>query len=136
MAKQNLSWQAYDAQLLEALLLATGGEGSASLQDVLLMIDALDGDVLSLQEVEQGLGKLVSVGFVHVQKNKLALSEDFLTRYEVITLSTAEEAEESPLQLLLEQVPLTETGIVQAKTEVLKKYKLKNQYQAYIEQYG
>ncbi len=135
MAKQNLSWQAYDAQLLEALLLATGGEGSASLQDVLLMIDALDGDVLSLQEVEQGLRKLVSVGFVHVQKNKLALSEDFLTRYEAITLNTAEE-EESPLQLLLEQVPLTEAGIAQAKTEVLERYKLKNQYQAYIEQYG
>lgn len=136
MSKYNLSWQATDEQLLDALLLATGGEGGATLQDVLLMIDALDGDVMSLEDLEQGLEKLVSAGFVMVQKNKLALSEQFLARYEQATLTSAEEAPESPLQKLLSQTPLTEEGIQQARTESLKKYKLKNHYQQYLEQFG
>ena len=41
MAIYNLIWQQTDAQLLEALLLATGGEGGATLQDVLLMADVV-----------------------------------------------------------------------------------------------
>ncbi|MDO6389601.1 hypothetical protein Q4E40_05655 [Pontibacter sp. BT731] len=136
MSKYNLSWQATDEQLLDALLLATGGEGGATLQDVLLMIDALDGDVMSLEDLEQGLEKLVSAGFVMVQKNKLALSEQFLAKYEQATLTSTEEAPESPLQKLLSQTPLTEAGIQQARTESLKKYKLKNHYQQYQEQFG
>ncbi|PVY41949.1 hypothetical protein [Pontibacter virosus] len=136
MSKFNLSWQATDEQLLDALLLATGGEGGATLQDVLLMIDALDGDVLALQDLEQGLEKLVSAGFVQVQKNKLALSEQFLARYEEVTLNSADETSESPLQKLLSQTSLSEAGIQQAKTETLKKYKLKNYYQQYLEQFG
>lgn len=137
MSKLNLTWQPADEQLLDALLLATGGESGSSLQDVLLMIDALDGDVPSLKELEQGLEKLVSVGFVLIQKNKLALSQDFLTRYESLTLDTADDGEvATPLQQLLEQVPLTEAGIIQAKADRLKNYKLRNYYQAYLEQFG
>lgn len=136
MSKFNLTWQASDAQLLDALLLATGGEGAVSLQDVLLMTDALNGDVPSLKELEQGLEKLVSVGFVVVQKNRLALSEEFLTRYEATTLNSAAAGEANPLQKLLEQIPLTEAGIAQAKADTLKTFKIRNQYQAYLEQYG
>ncbi|MBX0335213.1 hypothetical protein K3G39_18415 [Pontibacter sp. HSC-14F20] len=136
MSKYNLNWQATDEQLLDALLLATGGEGGATLQDVLLMIDALDSDVLAMQDLEQGLEKLVSAGFVLVQKNKLALTEQFLARYEEATLNSAEETPESPLQKLLSQTPLTEAGIQQARNETLKKYKLKNYYQQYLEQFG
>ena len=136
MLKYNLNWQTTDEQLLEALLLATGGEGGATLQDVLLMGDAVDGTVFSLQEVEQGLEKLVSVGFISIQKNKLSLSEQFLEAYEHITLSTAADEVQKPLQQLLEQQPLSEAGIAKAKSEALKKYKLKNFYQQYLEQFG
>ena len=136
MSKFNLNWQATDEQLLDALLLATGGEGGATLQDVLLMIDALDSDVLSLQDLEQGLEKLLSAGFVRVLKNKLALTEEFLARYEELTLNTTDESPESPLQKLLSQTALTEAGIQLARTESLKKYKLKNYYQQYLEQFG
>lgn len=106
------------------------------MQDVLLMADALDGTVLSLQEVEQGLEKLVSVGFVQVQKNKLALSEKFLLAYESITLNSAADEDQMPLQKLLEQQELTEAGIASARNEALKKYKLKNYYQQFLEQFG
>lgn len=136
MSKINLTWQPADEQLLDALLLATGGEGGATLQDVLLMGDALDGTVLSLQEVEQGLEKLVSVGFVLVQKSKLALSKEFLIAYESITLNAAVDENQKPLQKLLEQQELTEAGIVKAKNESLKKFKLKNHYQQFLEQFG
>jgi hypothetical protein len=136
MSKNNLIWQRSDEQLLDALLLATGGEGGATLQDVLLMGDALDGTVLSLQELEQGLEKLVSVGFVLVQKNKLALSQEFLQAYERITLNSAMDESQKPLQKLLEQQELTEAGIAKAKNETLKKYKLKNYYQQFMEQFG
>ncbi|WP_299704448.1 hypothetical protein [uncultured Pontibacter sp.] len=136
MSKMNLTWQPADEQLLDALLLATGGEGGATLQDVLLMGDALDGTVLSLQELEQGLEKLVSVGFVLVQKNKLALSKEFLIAYERITLNAAVDEEQKPLRKLLEQQELTEADITKAKNETLKKYKLKNHYQQFLEQFG
>jgi hypothetical protein len=136
MSKNKLTWQATDAQLLEALLLATGGEGGAALQDVLLMGDALDGTVLALQEVEEGLEKLVSVGFILIQKNKLSLTETFLEAYEQITLNTAADDTQKPLEKLLEQQELSEAGIAQAKTEALKKYKLKAYYQQYLEQFG
>ncbi|MBD1398385.1 hypothetical protein H9Q13_14535 [Pontibacter sp. JH31] len=136
MSKKNLTWQAADEQLLEALLLATGGEGGASLQDVLLMGDALDGTVLTLQEIEQALEKLVSVGFVLIQKNKLSLSESFLKAYEAITLISGAEELQKPLQKLLEQQEISEEGIARAKTETLKKFKLKAYYQQYLEQFG
>ena len=136
MSKINLTWQTADEQLLDALLLATGGEGGATLQDILLMGDALDGTVLSLQELEQGLEKLVSVGYVLVQKNKLALSGEFLQAYESITLNSESGETQKPLQKLLEQQELTEAGITKAKNEVLKKYKLKNHYQQFLEQFG
>jgi hypothetical protein len=136
MSKNKLIWQTTDAQLLEALLLATGGEGGATLQDVLLMVDALDGTVLTLQELEEGLGKLVSVGFILIQKNKLSLTEAFLQNYEQITLSTAANETQKPLKKLLEQQEISEAGITQVKTETLKKYKLKAYYQQYLEQFG
>lgn len=136
MSKFNLNWQAADEQLLDALLLATGGEGGATLQDVLLMGDAIDGTVLTLQEVEQGLEKLVSVGFIQIHKNKLSLSEQFLKAYEAVTLSSTTDESQRPLQKLLGQQPLSEAGIVKAKTEALQKYKLKNHYQQFLEQFG
>jgi hypothetical protein len=136
MSKNKLTWQPTDAQFLEALLLATGGEGGAALQDVLLMGDALDGTVLTLQEVEEGLEKLVSAGFILIQKNKLSLTENFLQAYEQITLNTAADDTQKPLEKLLEQQALSEAGITQAKTEALKKYKLKAYYQQYLEQFG
>ena len=55
MPKYNLTWQATDSKFLEALLLATGGEGGVTLQDVLLMGDALDGEVFELNELEEAL---------------------------------------------------------------------------------
>lgn len=121
---------------MEALLLATGGEGAASLQDVLLMGDALDGAVLSLQELEQSLERLVSVGFVAVQKNKLGLTTAFLQQYEALTLNTAADGAENPLQVLLSRQALSEEGIDSARAETLKKFKLKAYYQQFLEQFG
>lgn len=131
MAKHNLTWQQTDAQFLEALLLATGGEGGATLSDVLLMADAIDGTVFSLQEVEQALEKLVAINYIHVQKNKLSLSEAFLQAY--IPLEGAEEQEQ--LLQLLQASELTEQSL-EAASSNLKKYKLRNHFQQYMEQYG
>ncbi|GAA4444683.1 hypothetical protein GCM10023188_46980 [Pontibacter saemangeumensis] len=129
MPKLNLTWQETDAQFLEALLLATGGEGGATLPDVLLMADAIDGTVFSLQEVEQALEKLVAINYIHVQKNKLSLAEGFLQAY------TPLEGEEEQLLQLLESNELTAEKVEEARS-TLKKYKLKNHYQQYMEQYG
>lgn len=136
MSKNNLTWQETDAKLLEALLLATGGEGGASLQDVLLMGDAVDGIVFSLEELTTGLEKLISVDFILIQKNKLTLSPGFLNNYEAITLSEGIEEDQKPLMKLLQQQELSDEKIAEVRTNVLKKYKIKNQYQAYLEQYG
>ncbi len=136
MPKYNLTWQETDAQLLDALLLATGGEGGTGLQDVLLMADAVDGTVFSLNELEQGLEKLLSVDFVAIQKNKLSLTPEFLEKYEHITLQEGVTEEQKPLITLLEQQPLSEEKIEEVRTSVLKKYKLKNHYQQYLEQFG
>ncbi|AKD03337.1 hypothetical protein POKO110462_16890 [Pontibacter korlensis] len=132
MSKYNLNWQQTDAQLLEALLLATGGEGAAPLHEVLLMADAVDGTVLSHEEVEQGLEKLMSVNYVHVQKNKLSLTPEFMKAYE--SIDGAENEQEALWQLLQSQL-LTPEGLDEPKI-LIKKYKLKNHYQAYLEQYG
>jgi hypothetical protein len=131
-----LTWQETDAKLLEALLLATGGEGGASLQDVLLMGDAVDGLVFSLEELTAGLEKLISVEFILIQKNKLTLSPGFLKNYEAITLSEGVDEDQKPLMKLLQQQELSDEKIAEVRTNVLKKYKIKNQYQAYLEQYG
>ena len=131
MAKHNLTWQQTDAQFLEALSLATGGEGGATLSDVLLMADAIDGTVFSLQEVEQALEKLVAINYIHVHKNKLSLSEGFLQAY--IPLEGAEEQEQ--LLQLLQASELTEQSL-EAASSNLKKYKLRNHFQQYMEQYG
>ncbi|MCC9137930.1 hypothetical protein ACFSKU_21195 [Pontibacter silvestris] len=132
MLKYNLSWQRTDAQLLEALLLATGGEGGTTLQDVLLMIDAIDGDVLTLQEVEQALEKLMAVNYVSVQKNKLSLSPPFMQDYEDVS---GAEDEQQALFRLLEAKELTPESMDEPKI-LLKKYKLKSYYQQYQEQFG
>ncbi|WP_299985045.1 hypothetical protein [uncultured Pontibacter sp.] len=137
MAKYNLTWQASDAQFLEALLLATGGEGGATLQDVLLMGDAVDGTVYSLEEVTEGLEKLTAVGCVTVQKNKLSLSPEFLEEYEQATLDEGLGEESARLlEKLLHQKAITTESIEQVRANVLKKYKTKNYYQQYLEQYG
>ena len=130
MSKYNLTWQATDAGFVEAILLATGGEGGAPLQEVLLMADAVDGSVYTLKEVEEALEKLVASGLVQIQKNKLALTPAFMQAYE--SIDTAEQ--EAILELLQNHV-LTEQIMEEAR-EVLKKYKLKNYYQQYLEQYG
>ncbi len=132
MPKHSINWEETDAQFLEALLLATGGEGGATLQDVLLMADAVDGSVFTLQEIEQALEKLVAVGYVTVQKNKLSLTAGFMEAY-----ATVEENEEEQTQLLhlLQANELTESKVEDART-TLKKYKLKNYYQQYTEQFG
>ncbi|GHA71322.1 hypothetical protein [Pontibacter akesuensis] len=132
MAKYNLDWQETDVQLIEAMLLATGGEGGASLQNVLLMIDAVGGDVPSLQEVEQGLEKLMAVNYVRVHKNKLSLSPQFMQEYEAIA---GAENEQEELQKLLKTKELTAEGMDEPKI-LLKKYKVRNYYQAYLEQFG
>ena len=132
MLKYNLNWQQTDAQLLEALLLATGGEGGATLQDVLLMIDAVEADVPDLQEVEQGLEKLMAVKYVIIQKNKLLLSPLFMKDFDDVS---GAEDEQQALFELLKTKELTPENMDEPKI-LIKKYKLKNQYQAYLEQFG
>ncbi len=102
------------------------------MQDVLLMADAVDGSVFTLQEIEQALEKLVAEGYVSVQKNKLSLTAGFMEAY-----ATVEENEEEQTQLLhlLQASELTEPKREEARTN-LKKYKLKNYYQQYNEQFG
>jgi len=136
MPKYNLTWEPTDAQLLEARLLATGGEGGASLPDVLLMADAVVGTVFSLEVLENGLEKLLSVGFVSIQKNKLSLAPAFLEQYEAATLQTEAAEEQKPLMKLLEEQALAAEKVEEVRATVLKKYKLKNYYQQYLEQFG
>lgn len=137
MVKYNLTWQESDAGLLDALLLATGGEGGATLQDVLLMGDAVDGTVFSLEEVTAGLEKLTAAGCIAIQKNKLYLSPEFLEAYEKATLDEGvEEKRARPLEKLLHQKEITAEAIEQVRTSVFKKYKIKNHYQQYLEQFG
>lgn len=132
MPKYNLAWQESDAQLLEALLLATGGEGGAPLSDVLLMADAEYGTVLSHPEVEQGLEKLMSVGYVAIQKNKLLLTPAFMQDYDDVM---GAEDEQQALMQLLSNKELQADNLDEPKI-LIKKYKLRNQYQAYLEQFG
>ncbi|WP_237586671.1 hypothetical protein [Pontibacter russatus] len=132
MTNYNLTWQETDARFLEALLLATGGEGGATLSDVLLMADAVDGTVFTLKEVEQALEKLVAIGYVSVQKNKIYLSALFLKDYGDIA---GEGNEQEALLQLLQPKALTAQGIAEAQN-LLKRYKLRNHYQQYTEQYG
>lgn len=132
MPKYNLTWQPADAQFLEAILLATGGEGGAPLKEILLMADAADGTVYTLKEVEEALEKLIAAGLVQIQKNKLVLTAAFMQAYESI-----DEVGSSTAAILdhLKTMALTAQSITEAN-EALKKYKLKNHYQQYTEQYG
>ena len=132
MSKYNLNWYQTELQFLEAILLATGGEGSAPLQEILLMADAIDGTVFTLKEVEQALEKLLAAQFVSIQKNKISLTPRFLSLYETIADTPDEKAQ---LGELLQNQELTTTTIDEAKA-ILKKYKLKNYYQQYQEQFG
>ncbi|MBF9253400.1 hypothetical protein I2I11_08860 [Pontibacter sp. 172403-2] len=132
MAKYNLNWQETDAQLLEALLLATGGEGGTTLQDVLLMADAIDGTVFTLQELEQGFEKLMSVNFMSIRKNKLSLTQEFLEDY--ASIADAENEQEALLKLL--QTKHLTPGNMDEPKILIKKYKLQNQFQAHLEQFG
>ena len=135
MGKLNLNWQETDTKFLEAVLLATGGEGAAPLQEILLMADAIDGTVFSLKEVEQTLEKLVATQIVTIAKNKLSLNHAFLQQYEKLTLQEGLTEDNSLLFNLLQQQEITTETIEEAKA-VVKKYKLKNHYQAYVEQFG
>ncbi|SFG85524.1 hypothetical protein SAMN05421739_10485 [Pontibacter chinhatensis] len=132
MPKYNLTWEESDVQLLNAMLLASDEDGSAPLAEILLMADAQDGTVLTRKEVEQGLEKLMSVGYVAIKKNKLQLMPAFLEAYQSIDGS---ENEAEALQQLLQSQELTPEGMDEPKI-LIKKYKLKNQYQAYLEQFG
>ncbi|WP_162427560.1 hypothetical protein [Pontibacter pudoricolor] len=133
---KNYNWQETDTQFLEALLLATGGEGGAPLQEVLLMADAADGTVFELKEVEEALLKLVAAKVVTVNKNKLGLNPDFLQKYETLTIQEGVTENNDLLVNLLQQQTITEETIKAAKEGELKKYKLKNYYQQYQEQFG
>jgi len=128
---KNYNWDETDTKFLEAILLATGGEGGAPLQEVLLMADAVDGTIFTLKEVEQSLEKLVAAKVVSINKNKLSLDAGFLKTYESITLKEGSDQ----LLNLLEQQEISEATIEEAKA-ILKKYKLKNYYQQYQEQFG
>jgi hypothetical protein len=130
MANLELSWQTTDATFLEAILLATGGEGGVPLLDILLMADAIDGTVFSLVEVTQAVEKLAAAEIIQIQKNKFNLDPDFMRAYE----NLAEIGEEDLLQLL--QTKQISFERINETREVLKKYKLKNYYQQYVEQYG
>jgi hypothetical protein len=132
MAKYNLSWEDTDARLLEALLLATGGEGGTTLQDVLLMADAIDGTVFTLQELEQGFEKLMSVNFMNIQKRKLSLTQEFQEVYQ--SIPDAGDEKKALLQLL-ESKDLTPENMDEPKI-LIKKYKIQHQLQAYLEQFG
>ncbi|MBB6612850.1 hypothetical protein H7F15_17545 [Pontibacter sp. Tf4] len=132
---KNHNWQETDKQFLEALLLATGGEGGAPLQEVLLMADAIDGTVFTLKELEQILEKLVAAQVLTIAKSKLALSPAFVQQYETITLQQGLKENKDLLMSLLQQQTITEATIADAKT-IVQKFKLKNQYQAYEEQFG
>lgn len=135
MKKNDLEWSGADAKFIEALLLATGGEGGANLQDVLLMVDALDSSVLSLAEVEQAIQKLSAAGCLLVQKNKLMLTPAFVTEYETAVTAVPDITDTERIQELLNCYALSEAKIKEAREE-LKKYKLKNYYQQYQEQFG
>jgi hypothetical protein len=135
MKKYNLIWSDADTKFVEALLLATGGEGGAPLQEVLLMGDALDGTVFDLTELEQSLEKLTAIGYINVLKNKLLLTDGFLKEYEAASTAVPEISDAERIQELLHCHTLTESNI-EAAREKLKKYKLKNYYQQYQEQYG
>ena len=132
MPKPNLIWQQADAQFLEALLLATGGEGGATLPDILLMADAVDGTVFTFNEVEQALEKLVVINYISVLKNKISLSALFLKHYGDIA---GEGNEQEALLQLLQISELTQQSL-EAASSNLKSYKLSKHYQQYIEQYG
>ena len=133
---KNYNWQETDIQFLEAILLATGGEGNAPLQEVLLMADAADGTVFELKEVEEALLKLVSANVVTITKNKLGLNPIFLQQYEALTLQEGLSENNNLLMNLLQQQTINEETIKAAKEGELKKYKLKNYYQQYQEQFG
>jgi len=128
---KNYNYNETDTKFLEAILLATGGEGGAPLQEVLLMADAVDGTIFTLKELEQSLEKLLTAKVVTINKNKLSLDAGFLKTYESITLQEGNDQ----LLNLLEQQEITEATIEEAKA-ILKKYKLKNYYQQYQEQFG
>jgi len=133
MTKYSLNWQETDVKLLEALLLASGGEGGAPLQEVLLMADAADGTVFTLQELEQGLEKLMSVGYVDIRKSKLLLTPAFLQDY--AEMVGGADGEQITIMLLLQSRELNAEDMDGPKIQI-KKYKLQNQYQAYLEQFG
>ncbi len=130
MAEFDLNWQPSNVSFLDALLLATGGEGGAPLQDILLMADAVDGTIFTLAEVTQAVEKLTAARVIQVQKNKLSLNSDFMRIYETVA-----ESDEVDLIQLLQTKQLTLDSINEAR-EILKKYKLKNNYQQYLEQFG
>ncbi|MBC5773908.1 hypothetical protein H8S95_07520 [Pontibacter sp. KCTC 32443] len=135
MSKKN-NWQQTDTQFLEAILLATSGEGGALLQEVLLMADAVDGTVFELKEVEEALIKLVAANVVTIAKNKIGLNPEFLQKYEALTLQEGLTENGNLLMNLLQQQTITEESIKTAKDVELKKYKLKNYYKQYQEQFG
>lgn len=99
------------------------------------MGDALDGSVFDLSELEQSIEKLTAIGYLDVQKNKLSFTKTFLTEYEAASMATPEVSDAERVYELLNCHELIELKVEEAR-EQLKKYKLKNHYQQYQEQYG
>lgn len=135
MRKNLLEWSDADVKLAEALLLATGGEGSATLQDILLMGDALDNTIFSIAEIEEAMEKLTAIDYLQILKNKLSLTSTFLAEYETATTAVPEISDTEKIQELLNCHELSELKLEQAR-EQLKCFKLKNYYQQYQEQFG
>jgi len=135
MKKDNLTWSDAEVKFMEALLLATGGEGGAALKDTLLMADAIDGTVFEYKELELALYKLAAIGYLEVQKNKLYLTNAFRVEYEAAVSGVPEISDKERISELLNCHNLIDSQIGTAE-EQLKKYKLKNHYQQYQEQFG
>lgn len=136
MTNYNLTWELTDAQLLDALYLATGGDEGATLQDVLAMVDATYNTVFTIKEVENGLEKLVSIGYVDIKKNKIFLTPSFLKEYEIASEQQNFSSSSELYETLLQTKQISQQKIDEVRTEVMKNYKLKNHYQQYTEQSG
>lgn len=136
MANYNLTWELTDAQLLDALYLATGGDEGATLQDVLAMVDATYNTVLTIKEVENGLEKLVSIGYVDIRKNKIFLTPSFLKEYEIASEQQNFSSSSELYETLLHTKQISQQKIDEVRADVMKNYKLKNYYQQYTEQSG
>ncbi|MDX5423502.1 MAG: hypothetical protein LPK14_14700, partial [Hymenobacteraceae bacterium] len=108
----------------------------ATLQDVMAMGDATAGTVFTIQEVENGLEKLISVGYVGISKNKLYLTPAFLREHEIASEQGSFSSSTELYEALLGTRQISQQKIDEVRAEVMKNYKLKSYYHQYMEQNG